>query len=467
MKSITTGKQTDISNNLIANQPNISNLQNCIEDVKKAALTNAEGPIDPTNYHELRGRLESSRDKLPPLYRESIFNPFVKLLDDLGQSRFTEILLSDPGRTRTAALMLDIAQAILQNGEDYNIKATDAFQEVVSDLYDGFLSSEDRSGVKPPDKSTIPALVKWGNPEAGPYTWPIDATSIFGLKAAIVSLPPINATRGLLAWASIPHEVCGHNILHADIGLIEELSNTVRNSLIQQNIPQNLSEYWASRIDETASDIMGVLNLGPSAAIGLIGYFRGLNAASLGKPILRNEGVESDPHAVDILRGYLGAYAVSLLNFKQAQEWAKVIEEETDKDLTNIQIGAITVNETDAKKSAKIVAHSIMKTKLASLENHSLDEMQNWRNEDEEIVTLLRPLLNSMGSLPDAYKSGFYAAHVVAAAVTEAISKDHDINLIFDRMVSLLKDMHDTNPSWGPLYVKHPGNIVRHLIYPL
>lgn len=48
--------------------------------------------------------------------------------------------------------MLDIAQAILQNGEDYQKEATDGFQEVVSDLYDGFLSAADRRGLKPPDQ---------------------------------------------------------------------------------------------------------------------------------------------------------------------------------------------------------------------------------------------------------------------------------------------------------------------------
>jgi exonuclease I len=40
--------------------------------------------------------------------------------------------------------MLDIAHSILQNGEGFNEKATDSFQEVRSDLYDGFLSAEDR-----------------------------------------------------------------------------------------------------------------------------------------------------------------------------------------------------------------------------------------------------------------------------------------------------------------------------------
>ena len=53
--------------------------------------------------------------------------------------------------------------------------ATAALQEVVSDLYAGFLSAEDRRGVKPPDHGVLPPLVLWGSAEAGPYTWPVTA----------------------------------------------------------------------------------------------------------------------------------------------------------------------------------------------------------------------------------------------------------------------------------------------------
>ncbi|PGU09711.1 hypothetical protein COD22_31340, partial [Bacillus thuringiensis] len=99
-------------------------LKNCIEDVRKAALTNIDGPEDPTNYHELRGRLETLRDKLPPLYRDTMYKPFIKKLDELGQEGFTRILLRDPKREKKAGLMLDIAQAILQHGEGYKPNAT-------------------------------------------------------------------------------------------------------------------------------------------------------------------------------------------------------------------------------------------------------------------------------------------------------------------------------------------------------
>jgi hypothetical protein len=30
------------------------------------------------------------------------------------------------------------------------------------------------------------------------------------------------------------------------------------------------------------------------------------------------------------------------------------------------------------------------------------------------------------------------------------------------RMLAALKVMHDRNPSWGPLYVAHPGDLAAH-----
>jgi hypothetical protein len=147
-------------------------------------------------------------------------------------------------------------------------------------------------------------LVKWGNPNFGPYTWPIDATHEgFNVKAAIVNLPPAHARRDLMGWSALGHETAGHDILHADDGLQPELATLVQKELTKEHIGFGLAEYWSSRIDETASDVMGILNMGPAAAIGLICFFRGLNAAGSGKARLRSRGPSKDPHPADILRG--------------------------------------------------------------------------------------------------------------------------------------------------------------------
>lgn len=450
--------------NMQTSEPDISNLKKCIADVKNSILANELGPPDTLNYNLLIDRLKASQNKLPPLYRESFFEPYLSTLNQIGEGGFTSVLLADPTKEREARLMLDIAHTIIQNGEGYNEVATDAFQEVASDLYDGFLSAEDRKGIDPPDRGTIPPLVKWGD-RSGPYTWPIVATSVFGVKAPVVNLPPAHSRSGLLGWSSLGHETAGHDILHADTGLHEELSVAVQTALEMKGLKGGLPEYWSVRIDETASDVLGILNMGPAAGIGVLGYFRGLNAAYTGEEKLRNIGGQG-PHPADILRGYLAADTVRLLSFKEANNWAEIIESETDNDVATIVLEGKKVSTNDARKSAEVVASTIFNAKMKALENHALGEIQDWRDQDEEIVkNELIPFLTTARELPATLSEGIYAAHVVAASVEAALSKNVDISPIFTRMLNALKLMHDTNPSWGPLFVRQPGNIARHMVH--
>jgi len=308
--------------------------------------------------------------------------------------------------------VIKVAQA-----EGFAADSTDAFQEVVSDVYDGFLGAEDRRDVNPPDRGVIPPLVKWGNPEFGPYTWPVDATSVFGCRAAVVNLPPANVHKGLVAWSALGHETAGHDILHADTSLPEELAGALQQNL--RPLGHDLDQYWSARIDETASDVMGLLNLGPAAGIGLIAYFRALNAVFAGEAQLRSEGPAGDPHPADVLRGYLAAETVRLLKFTGRGAWARAIADETNKDVTTIVLSNEPVPRELARQSAKIVAQTLLDHRAKALENHALSEIQNWRDADEEKVKLLRAALRTNGGLPES-SSPIYAAHAVAAAVTEA-----------------------------------------------
>src|ERR1041385_1382703 len=234
--------------------PNISDLAACIEDARQSALDTDHGPDDVLDFAELVQDLENAADKFPPLYRTDFVDPFVANAKQLGAAGFNELLRRDPQHASTAGLILDMAQAVLQRADRYQRPASNAFQEVVSDLYDGFLSAEDRRGIKPPERTTTAPLVKWGNPNDGPYTWPIDATSSFGASAAVVNLPPANARKGLMAWAALPHETGGHDISHANKGMQDEMAEAVHRQV--EAVAPGLGEYWAARIDETASDVM-------------------------------------------------------------------------------------------------------------------------------------------------------------------------------------------------------------------
>lgn len=446
-------------------QPNLSAMTACIEDARNAGLDSSIGPAEPDDYPQLLQRLDAAMPHLPPVYRLSVAQPFIDELRRIGEHGFEQLLAQDPMRESGAGLMFDIAQAILQNGEGFETVATDAFEEVVSDLYDGFLSAQGRAGLKAADNTVLAPLVKWGNPDFGPYTWPIDATRAFNCQAAVVSLPPANAHAGLFAWVALGHEADGHDILRADNGLEGEMSFRVRQALEADSASAGLATYWSQRIDETASDVMGILNMGPAAAIGLIVYFRGLNLAFTGEAGLRNDGPGNDPHPADILRGFLAAATVRLLSFDGAADWAQAIEAETLKDVTQIRINNVPITVERARRSCDIVANTIAATPMNALGGHAMIEIQNWRNEDEAIVRELQRSLVTATPIDSSRAHGVFAAHVVAGAALAAVSGAGTVQNIFNRMVSVLKTMHDANASWGPLFVAHPGTISRDFIW--
>jgi hypothetical protein len=204
---------------------------------------------------------------------------------------------------------------------------------------------------------------------------------------------------------------------------------------------------------------MGILNMGPAAGVGLIGYFRGLNAAYSGSAKLRNDGPSDDPHPADILRGYLAAETIALLKFSGKTLWSKVVLTETEKDVDRIIVLDTVIEPAKAHASAHAVAKAIATHRCSALEGHSLSDIQNWHDSDERYIRRVRTALRNNESLKEAETTGIYAAHVVAAAVTEAVASGN-VNALFRQMLAMLKAMHDKNPSWGPLYVRHPGNLV-------
>lgn len=434
----------------------LAGLDACIEDARVAALAPGDGPADPAAFASLRARLEKASARLPPVYRRAVADPLLRTLDRLGARGFAALLAEDPEREGAARLLLDVAQALLQQGEGYQARATAAFQEVVTDLYDGFLSAEARRGVKPPDHGVAPPLVRWGSADSGPYTWPATATATFGVGAALVSLPAANAAGGLLAWPALAHEAAGHDILAADVGLRDELAEVVRVRLLAEKMAPVVADYWADRIDEAAADVLGVLNMGPAAAVGLIGYFRALNGAWRGTPALRSAGLAEDPHPADLARAYLAAETVRLLSFDGAGRWADRLVAEADRDLGRIQLGEVAVTAGVAKASAAAVARAIVRTRLGALEGRALGQVQDWRDRDEAIVAELRRELREGGAKAGAgaaagrYMEGAYAAHAVAAGVYEAVGGASDPAQVMTRMIGLLAGMHQRNPAWAP-----------------
>jgi hypothetical protein len=439
---------------------NLKGLAAGTADSLKAAKSAAKGPADLNSAAKIAAALAPVRGTLPAAYRETYYDPLVADVKGLTAADFAW-LRKHPDNTP----FWDAVQAVLQNASGYESKATDAFQEVVGDLYDGFLSAEDRVGVKPPDYEVIPPLVKWGNPDSGPYTWPVDAMLGMKIPIGVVNLPPAHAHCGVLGWATLGHETGGHDILGADKGLLKEIAAVTNAAVKKAGQPAWMADYWSERIDETAADVLGLINMGPAAGIGMVGYFRGLMGAWTGVAKLRSDGPADDPHPADIVRGYLAAATVRLLSFSGKNDWAAAIEAETDKDLTAITLAGHSVTRAAARQAADAVARAIADTKLATLEQRSLRSIQDWKDADEAVAAKLQSeLVKGKTVVPAAIADASYATHVVAAAVYAVVLGRATPANVFPAMVGMLKNMHDDNPSWGPLFVGHRGDSSRHII---
>lgn len=445
--------------------PDISNLNSCIKEIRRAETSAPTVPtFDPyvSNYSKLLADLNAASKKLPHVYQEAAAKPFIQFLEDLGPSQYRKIFHGTASDENTAVLQQiipDVALAILFHEGPSFIQGVNAFQEIASDLYDGFVADEARVSqqtgvpIDPPTYGIIPPLVKFGNADAGPYTWPCDATNqIFGMGCAVVSLPPAQLKGGLLAWSSLGHETGGHDVTHADEGLLDELATKVYSAVYSQFHSADLAKYWANCIDETSADVCGYLNMGPSLGIGLIGYFR-----ALGNGTLRTVGSNDDPHPIDLLRGYLAAEVAKRLTFAGAAEWSQIITDETNKDRKPLyfvdQYGSyqkFPVPFATAVASTSVVAETIMKSQLDSLQGHSLQEIQDWKDSDQAIVDNLVTVFKTAGNLPPELAGpGFNATYVVASATQTALTRNANITGIFRRMQTFLAKMHQDNPTWS------------------
>lgn len=452
-----------------------THLDALIEDAALAITASTAGPQDLLDYNEILRQLQQAGDQLPALHREAIQAPLLSTFAGIRETGWADVLRRDPTREGLAMMGFDLTQAVLQRANDTFGPATHAMQEVVSDLYDGFLSAADRRGVEPPDHGVIPPMVKWGRPDFGPYAWPAPATSAYGCEAGIVNMPPAFTTRGLAAWSALSHETAGHAVLHADEGLHEALASAVEKKikgtrdpiLNKQQRRDALAEYWASRVDETASDLMGIVNMGPAAAVGIIAYFRALGQVFRGEPVLSSVGSASAVHPAGLARGYLMAYGLGLCSFAESSDWEELILEEVERDAPGeVQLANMSFTPEEVRLSAKLTAEAILLTSMEPLENRSLISIQDWRPRDQQITqALLIHVILGPAELPPQAHHAVFAAHAVSAAVIAALLTG-ECQHAQQRMVQTAAAMHATNPSMSPLGPTFSGNLVPHSFQP-
>lgn len=453
----------------------IGNLNHCIDDVA-AVYKISEAEPDLSNIDQLIARLNAAKEFFPLIYRKYAIEPLIEFIE--GRPDLSSEMSSKINKT-----VLSYVHAILQRAE--GDMTTRAFQEIVDDLFVSFLSAEEAKSIdsgikiKAPDLGIIPPMVRWNwNHESGPYINPNSIENSYGrlgipwTAVPLVNLPIGFRQGGIAAWQSLGHETVGHGILSADLGLLDELKSAVIQQVsveimrqepgMNKDLMSLLCLYWSFVVSEAAADVMGVLHLGPTAAIGLITFFRGrckANAVAMGTKKYfwqMNKGLMEEPHPPTSWRIFMMAETVRLLKFSQADLWANVIEEEAMKDFGDfyLQMETGAYPKIFNKKPfmievAKSVARTMATHKLFTLEGHALIDIQCWSERDEGLKNDFMRFFN--GEPPENIEEGCFAPYVLSAASELALrsttGKDK-IKSIFDRMVLLLSKMHETNPGW-------------------
>jgi hypothetical protein len=315
----------------------------------------------------------------------------------------------------------------------------------------------------------------------GPFTIESDLMKEkAGVSIGLVSLPATYRDHPVL-WAGLSHEVGGHDVVHADDGLVAEMVGKTRALLTPRFVPlQNLDTaalnalIWSYWMDEAAADVYGVLNMGPAFAINLAGFLAAFRAKRRGQTeagdpfvsvdtaVLPNGDMEE--HPIDLLRFHIAIGAVEgLKGLSVARRNDYVASIEAVANLVAggaAEIGVrghvpidknsgIEVEKnmklTDAAAAARKVGRMLATERFARLNNHCIQDIETWDDTDEEMAQeICRRVLagQSIVSRGDDAQ--------LLAGVTLALLQRPDL---YDAATALLNaaldDSFDRDPIWG------------------
>jgi hypothetical protein len=469
-----------MNTNTIDSVININDIEN-FEKLKDTSKRFIKSNDEPTriNIDEKNQALSIVYDgytTLPIVYHELFLDPLIKLLQNENYSDIKD-MFSDDGKELYGSAFYDWLSSIHQRRENYLSSATNAFEELVADIYDGYLSNSSRRGIKPPDHMLLSPLVNWSS--EGPYTWPVEVGKAFNMKMSLVTMPKMYS-ENIALWSANGHEVAGHDVLHADEGLLGELEGLISEKIIENknenelvdriywngnesiSVAEFAAKYWRYTIDEAAADICGLLNLGPAAAISYA-----IIAIVSNDNVLDSTSYIDNVHPIDTLRVFMASEVIKLfeeLDLKVRNSYVDFFDNLVEKYANNKDECTLYSTLLDGrknkdvniplkgmKKTVEIVAKTIAFTNLNTLENHSLSEINTWSNRDQILVQRISDdLLEdkkeiSLDMGPD-YQEVF-ASHIVAGA-TIALTKKSDITSITEKAIQSLNELHKSNPVW-------------------
>jgi hypothetical protein len=419
---------------------------------------------------------------LPLLYRNKYAEPLKQALPGAMTN-------SDPNRRLVGDNLETVTGAVYQHAA----KVTGAtelrqFLAVISNLYRSFLDATKRAAINLPKVETIPPLAVFqSNGAGGPFTNPVDGMQAeFGIDVGVVSLPATMRAHPIL-WASLAHEVGGHDVLHADDGLLGELAAKLEQHFggalpvpgHSITLPQLLSLVWPWWVDEAASDIYGLLNIGPSFAFNLAFFFASFRApkGGLGPGDPPTLGTESgfdpndpaqalDVHPTDILRLSIAIGAIRSLTHLSlatrnayAEDLRHLITLCTGNAQEILLAGKVYPDLHHAiplrvraplspmQAAAEEVGALVTTAKLKALGGHGIQDIETWDDADESVARHLAQLFAGGKSVVGAGDD----AQLLAGATMAVMTAPDSYAAISKLLGAGLDDSFARDPVWHPL----------------
>ena len=459
--------------------------------------TSREAELD-DGVEQLRHKVEKAGSYLPLVYQYAFVAPLLKNMPSAIRQNNTTLESWGVAEALAGAVIQHArAEPTLHNAhrskQDRIRRAAQQFLAVVSNLYRTFLAPEKRMDAQVPlAAAVLPPLVVFHhfkhvvgqNRIIGPGILTSEKMRLIcDSKVAVVVMPAAFYCKPL-AWVAAAHEASGHEMLQADRDLLPDLIDGIR-SLFgggvlapgeNPDLSQALGLLWSHWAEEAASDVYGILNIGPTFAFNLaaflVGYRAGrhqqipyLNAASQAQP----SGVDSvgklGPHPVDLLRLHIAIGvlqnlidlpSVYIRGYTQALD--KLSKRYRPKGQNKIVIdGSVQIRRDRwirlqveiplnvAFESARRVGAFIASTRLGALGNHTIQDVETWDLSDELNALNIRDKLQRNGTISRAGDDGHLLAGAMLAALEQPNKQHASASKWFDSINERLGDALDAS----------------------
>jgi hypothetical protein len=452
-----------------------------------------------TTQARVRAAISRGAPFLPLVYRQNFYRPLNAALPDLMNRLQQQVRSGEQTRTEMSVTLEKFYAAIYQHGT--RVTRIDGRAEltrllaVVSNLFRSFTSSNKRASLGIALETETPPVAYFQSiPEQGPHTVVSDKMrDTFGTSIGIVSLPATYRNHPVI-WASLTHEVCGHDVVHADPGLVPELVTAVRSMLTRKFAPRKKLDagtlnalIWSHWMDEAVADVYGILNMGPIFPINVAAFIGALRAkinVRLGglrraQPELSAEAGPNDPrkgdnrmdeHPVDILRLYLASGVISSmtkLNAATRADYVRSVEavaRTSGGGASKVRLeGLVGISHDDwipiktsmplsvAAKAARRVGKLIATKKLKALKNHSIQDIETWDDADEETAQAIAGQILKNQSIVGRGDD----AQLLAGATLALLKRPNRYDATRSLLNDALDDSYRRDPIWGSMDTDH------------